>query len=761
MIAPVPARACTTVRARDWPLRVPPGCRTCGPALALATLVLAGPLAAEQVAPERREVAAVRLAAGEAIALDGRLDEPAWQRAMPAGEFIQQDPDNGAPATERTEVRVLYERHRLYLGVLCHDSQPDRLLGNQMQRDQPFDADDRFRWTLDTYLDGRTGYFFEINPSGAMGDGLVGIGASGGSTDGESGLNRQWDGIWIARVRRTAEGWTAEIELPFRTLNFAPDSTAWGINFQRTIRRKNEETFWSGYARNQGLLRMSNAGLLTGLEDISQGIGLDLKPYAVATAGAAPGRGAPAFRGQADAGVDVFYNLTPGLRANVTVNTDFAETEVDERRVNLTRFPLYYPEKRDFFLEGSSFFDFSREPGNAVVPFFSRRIGLGPEGTPQAITYGVKLTGQAGAQDVGVLQVRTGEADDLPGEDFTVVRVRRRFLTQSYAGMIYTRRAARGTGLEALQTAGVDLSLATSTFRGRENLEFSAFWLWNTNPLGTGGNLGYGARLNYPNDLWNARVSFRELQEHYDPAVGFTSQNGYRRVNPVVRFSPRPRQNPFIRRFSFEAHLDLQGDLRNDLLTRKWDLTVFEVDFQSGDQVQVHVIPDRERLDRPFEISEGIVLPVGATYDFTRYRVEGSTANQRFVAASALVETGEFFSGRRREVGLAVTVRPRPGLLASIEGEWNDLELAEGRFRTSLYRLQLDTQFSPWISLRNTVQYDSVSRLLGWQSRFRWILRPGNDIYVVYTHNWRDDVLDGWRTLDRRAASKVIYTHRF
>ncbi len=747
--------------ARFWTGRPAYGRVTGRLAAALAALALAAPGAAQQAAPGRREVAAVRLAADESIALDGSLDEPAWRRAPAADGFVQQDPDNGAPATEPTEVRVLFDRHRLYLGIICHDSAPDRLLGNQMQRDQAFDADDRFRWVLDPYLDGRTGYFFEINPSGAMGDGLLGIGASGGATSGESGLNRQWDGIWMARVRRTDTGWTAEIELPFRTLNFAPGRHAWGINFQRTIRRKNEETLWTGFARNQGLLRMANAGLLTGLDDISQGIGLDVKPYVVGTAGAAPARGMPAVTGHADAGLDLFYNLTPGLRANFTLNTDFAETEVDQRRVNLTRFPLYYPEKRDFFLEGSGFFDFSREPGNAVVPFFSRRIGLDAEGNPQKIDYGVKLTGQAGAQDVGVLQVRTAREGAAAGEDFTVLRVRRRMLSQSYVGAIYTRRAARTAAADARQTAGVDLSLATSTFRGQENLEFSAFWLWNSNPLGTGGNQAYGLRLNYPNDLWDARVSFRELQAHYDPAIGFTPQAGYRRVNPVVRFSPRPRQDRYVRRFSFEMHLDVQADLHNALLTRKWDLTVFQVELQSGDQIQVHVIPDRERLERPFEIYEGVILPAGGVYDFTRYRVEATTATQRVVAATGLVETGEFFSGRGRQIGLTLTLRPRPGLSAALESEWNDLDLAEGHFTTTLYRAQVGTQFSPWISLGNTVQYDSVSRLLGWQSRFRWILRPGNDVYIVYTHNWQDDRLEGWRTLDRRAASKVIYTHRF
>ncbi|HSL24423.1 MAG TPA: DUF5916 domain-containing protein [Vicinamibacterales bacterium] len=736
-----------------------PGRVRCAAAV-LSMLLTALPGAAEQLrdVSARRTMTAVRLQPEESISLDGRLDEEMWQRAEPATDFLQQDPSTGAPATERTEVRVLLGRHNLYLGVTCYDSEPNRVLGNQLQRDQSLEADDRFMWTIDTYLDGRTGYFFEINPSGAMGDGVL---AGGAAASGDSALNKQWDGIWTARVRRTSEGWTAEIQLPFRTLNFEREGRTWGINFQRTIRRRNEETLWSGHARNQGLFRMAHAGLLNGLTGLDHGIGLDLKPYLVGTFTSAPGRGAPASVGDAEIGLDAIYNITPALRGNLSLNTDFAETEVDQRRVNLTRFPLFFPEKREFFLEGLGFFDFSREPGNAVVPFFSRRIGIDPDGNPQHVDVGVKMTGQAGRQDIGVLQVRTGRQGDAPGEDFTVARVKRRFLTQGYAGFIYTRRSARGVGTEPLHTAGLDFAMATSQFRGSQNLELSAFWLWNTNPLGTGQNHAYGARLNYPNDLWNARISFRELQDHHDPAVGFTERAGYRRLNPVARFSPRPSRHPYLRRLSFEVHLDLMADMANDPLTRKWDLTVLEIDFHSGDKVEAHVIRDYERLDRPFRVADTIILPVGSSHDFTRYRVSAETAGRRMASATALFEAGRFFSGERREIAVGLVLRPRAGLLGSLEVERNRLDFGAAHLQTRLYRALLNTQFSPWISLGNTVQYDSVSRLLGWQMRFRWIPRAGNDLYLVYTHNWRDDPLEHWQTLDRRAAAKVIYTHRF
>src|SRR5688572_7330422 len=326
----------------------------------------------------RRRMAAFRMNDGESVVLDGVLDEPIWSRAVPAADFIQQDPQNGRPTTEPTEVRIAYDDEFLYMGVTCYDSEPEKWLGYQRRRDEGLGSDDRFMWVVDTFLDGRTGYFFEMNPSGLMADALLGV----------NGQNREWDGIWNARHRRSEIGWTLEIVIPFRTLNFDPNSDTWGINFQRTVRRKNEESLWMGWARNQGLRRMSNAGLVTGIRDVTQGHGLDIKPYGVFTTEASPGRGSSAIRGDASAGIDLFYSLTPLLRTVFTVNTDFAQTEVDQRQVNLTRFSLFFPERRDFFLDGATFFDFRSDGqrgfsfgggGNSddqLIPFFSRRIGL-------------------------------------------------------------------------------------------------------------------------------------------------------------------------------------------------------------------------------------------------------------------------------------------------------------------------------------------------------------------------------------------------
>ena len=439
------------------------------------------------------------------------------------------------------------------MGVSAFDSEPDRLLGNTMKRDEFLRGDGRFMWTIDTFLDQQTGYFFEMNPSGLMADALI---LAGG------GNQRAWDGIWDAYVLRHDEGWTIELEIPFRTLNFDPDAPAWGINFQRTIRRRNEENYWEGHERNQQLQRMSDAGLLLGISDVTQGCGLDVKPYLAASTFDAPGGSDPTPREtETDFGADLFYNFTPSLRGNLTVNTDFAQTEVDQRLVNLTRFPLRFPEKRDFFLDGAGFFDFASNETRSfrggggfrpsgvprTEPFFSRQIGLGPDGVPQAIDVGGKLTGQMGTQDIGLLHVRTGEqlnseGESLLGEDFTVFRMKRRLLTQSYVGSFFTRRDAGAS--DDLYTAGLDFRLATSGFRGSNNLSMSGYFLWNTGPKDLGESASYGLNFDYPNDLWFGNAGFSEIQANHAPAIGFTPRRGFRSYSGQVGFGPRPDGHP-------------------------------------------------------------------------------------------------------------------------------------------------------------------------------------------------------------------------
>jgi Domain of unknown function (DUF5916) len=723
-------------------------------------LVAAFPLSAdsqipEENAPDRRTIRATRLLDDEKIEVDGRLDEAVWARALPAVDFIQVDPANGSPATEPTEVRIVFTKDAIYMGVTCYDSEPDKWLGFQRRRDEFLPADDRFMWTIDTFLDERSGYFFEMNPSGLMADSVFGI----------NGDNRAWDGIWNARVRHSEIGWTIEIEIPFRTLNFDPNNETWGFNFQRTVRRKNEDSIWMGWARNQGLRRMTNAGHVTGIREVTQGVGLDIKPYGLLTSEALSGLDGSRSQEKANGGVDFFYNPTPGVRANLTINTDFAQTEVDQRQVNLTRFSLFFPERRDFFLDGATFFDFASDSagGPQIQPFFSRRIGLSADATPQKIDFGTKFTGQMGGQDVGFLQVRTGQDDGFVPEDFTVARVKRRVLQQSYFGAIYTRRDARtGDASGASHTTGIDVRLATSQFRGNQNLSATAWMLHSSLPDVTGHNNAFGAGIEYPNDVWQLRFDAREVQRNFDPSVGFVQRRDYRRYRSQVYYGPRPQNHRYVRRYEHDANMEIVTNLRNTLLERILNLTPLNIQFHSQDNIGVEVDPSQVRLDRPFTITPGITMPLGAEYRFTRYAIRGQTANRRLLALNGRYETGGFYSGQRDQTVLGVTVRARPGYIFSLNGEWNGIDLAEGSFSSNVFRGVADTQFSPFMAIVNIIQFDTMSRVLGWQSRYRWILKPGNDLYIVYTHNWIEDpILDRFATLDRRAASKVLYTHRF
>jgi Domain of unknown function (DUF5916) len=710
------------------------------------------PAQLEVLSSGRRTMTAERLHDGESITLDGVLDEPVWRRAQHGGEFIMQDPVLGGTPTEKTEIRIVYDRNHLYIGATLFDSEPDKLKGNTRKRDEFLSADDRFMWTMDTFLNQQTGYFFEMNPSGLMADALMGPGGTNA---------REWDGIWNARVKQSEIGWVVEIDIPFLTLAFDPNAPAWGINFQRTVRRKNEELLWTGHQRNQGLRRMATAGLLVGLENIAQGRGWELKPYTAGYLADAPGRTPPVARnGSANVGGDVTYNFTPSLRGVASFNTDFAETEVDQRLVNLTRFPLFLPERRTFFLDGATFFDFSNRA------FFSRRIGLDARGQPQRIDVGTKVTGQVGKQDVGALYVRTGDDEGALGEDFLVLRTRRRILQQSYIGGLYTGRATRGQDtLGTRHTVGFDARLATRSFAGNKNLEFSAFGLYATNPSNTGQNLAYGSFLNYPNDIWEGGVGYNVVEKQFDPSVGFTPRRGFRSVFPFLFYMRRPVvRHPTVRRYGVGVGTDLITDMNNRWVTREVNVRVGRVEFHSGDNVEVNVRPSYERLQDDFTISRGITLPAGRDYAFTRYEVSFNTANQRLVAVRPRLEWGGFLSGTRREIGFDVGIRPRPGVTINLSNEWNKVDLAEGRFSTRLHRAIIDTQFSPFMYLVNNIQYDSVSRVLGWQSRFRWIVTPGNDVFLVYTQNLVDDPLDAnarFRTLDRRGAAKVVYTKRF
>jgi len=715
-------------------------------------------------AQDLRSLLALRIADTKQIHLDGLLNESVWSQTLPVSDFLQQEPQEGQPATEKTHVFILFDRNNLYIGAMLFDSEPDKILSYQKQRDADLITDDRFRWILDPFQDGRTGYFFEINPAGLMSDGLLSAGVG-------FEPNKSWDGIWEARVTRNHEGWFAEIRIPFRTLNFNPSRKTWGINFQRTIRRKNEEVLWSGHRRNQGLYQTVHAGYLGGLENISQGIGLEVIPYASAAWQVMPHEAKP-HTYPADLGFDLQYSLTPNLRTGLTLNTDFAEVEVDQRRVNLTRFPLYFPEKRDFFLEGSSVYDFAVR--NGAYPFFSRRIGLDENGTPVPITYGLRLGGQAGRYELGFLQIRTGQHGNLPKEDFTITRIKRSFFQQSSLGLIYTRRATAGGKADspdpARQTVGMDIDLKTSHFPGDKNFQFEAFFVYHTDPeLGGFGRFHQfsirGFRINFPNDIWRIHTSYREFGTDYNPAVGFIDRVGIRRLNPGMWYCPRPSKISFIRQFEFGFNHLAMWNIDDHHLETQWtSFTVMRINFESGDVIGIEARPCYESLDESFTIHDDITIPTGDYRTWT-WTLNGNTASYRRIASGWRLSRSSFWSGHRTSYAGDFNVKSASGVSFTFAFEKNDINLAEGNFSTHLVRFLGEWHINPWISMIANFQYDDVSDVVGLFTRFRWILKPGSDLYLVYTHNWGDDPTGLRRhqihTLSRAATMKVNYTYRF
>ena len=700
----------------------------------------------------------------EQITLDGKLDEPFWKNIIGINDFLMQEPIEGGKPTENTIIKIAYDENYLYIGAVLYDSEPDGIKAFKMRKDAPLNTDDRFMWILDTYLDGRNAYFFEINPRGLMGDGLLSIG------QGRS-LNKDWDGIWRPWTFIGDFGWSTEIRIPFHTLNFDPKISTWGINFQRTVRRKNEEILWSGHKRNQGLYRPQDAGRLTGLSNISQGLGLEVVGYAKGEGSKVQKNLGEGYdkNGNIDGGLDINYNITTGLKASVTLNTDFAETEVDERQINLTRFPIRFPEKRDFFLEGANIYRFASSSG--VYPYFSRKIGL-QSGNPIPILYGGRIIGKIGKVEVAAQQVKTRETDLLNSEDFSVVRLKQNFWKESSMGILYTRRHTENgeqlpEPVKDRNTLGVDLSLNTSTFLKNQNLQFQAFAvIHNPNNLDEVNNniwdrSARGLRFNFPNDPWSGSLSYREFGVSYDPAVGFSRRNSFRRVEPRIRFSPILENSSLIRELQWELSFENLMSLQWKKLTQNIRLTPLSIRFESGDEISYQIIRNFERLEYNFNIlgDNSVIIPIG-DYSNWSHQIELETANFRKIVYEIELNIEGFWSGNRTEYQNNLIFRPFPGINLSLGYNHSNVNLKEGKFKTNLIRFLGDFDFSPFISFSSNIQYDDISKQIGMNNRFKYTITPGSDIYFVYNHNWFDD--EGkYKTSSMLGTSKITYTHRF
>jgi hypothetical protein len=704
------------------------------------------------------------------ITLDGALDEPIWLSAPTIGELVQRQPDTGAPPTERTDVTLLRDDSNLYIGVVAYDSEPGRVIGTQMAHDASLNADDRIEILLDTFRDQRSAFYFATNPAGALVDGLA-------FSNGQ--LNTEWDAIWQVRTKRTDRGWVAEFAIPFKSLSFPAGQDAWGFNISRTIYRKLEENRWSGARLQTQFLQVSEAGGVTNLGGLTQGIGLDLRPFLAGRWLHLGGSGDNEFSRKP--GLDLFYNLTPSLKLTATFNTDFGETEVDARQINLTRFSLLFPEKRSFFLEGAGVFSFASSgpetPGGIpatgadVFPFFSRRVGL-LAGSEVPIDAGIKLTGTVGRTDVGVLDVRSGDLREngrlvVDEKNFFVGRVKRNLFQQSYVGAIFTGgNPAFG---QSGQTYGADMRLATSRFLGRaQNLVVNAYAARSVNAGVPDNDWSYGFSAHYPNDRFIAQVAYREIQENFRPALGFVQRDNVRLLRVAGSYNPRPKDLLNIQQMSHDVFFTRFTRLDNDEV-ESWDLYVtwWDWHFKSGDNMHgmFDFNPTYERLFETFEISPGVFLLPGE-YRFTRFRSNAiSTAAKRPLSGSFNLTWGNFWSGKAEQVTTSLTYKLPPRFTIGLSTNQTFARLPEGHFVARIGTANINYAASPSLSFSNLVQYDNRSRNLGWQSRVRWTLKPGNDLFIAFNQGWVQEEADNrnlrFRAQDSKVSGKFQYSFRF
>jgi len=720
----------------------------------VGSILLASILSAE-------ELTAVRIKEGPKV--DGLLTDPAWQSAFAITGFRMVEPRPGEDPSEKTEARVLYDDTSLYIGVYCHDSEPARISANTMAHDSgnvqssmgyggyghgpQTSSDDVVRILLDPFQDKRNAYIFFVNSRGARGEGLAYAGSSS--------LN--WDGIWEADSRRLADGWSTEIRIPFKTISFRPGLTVWGLNIERTIARKMEVIRLSGTTRDSNFYNPNEAAALQGIEGVRQGLGITFRPYGLASA-SKDNLVSGTYHGELDGGFDLYKSFTPNLVGVASYNMDFAETEVDERRINLTRFPLFFPEKRMFFLEGSEVFSFSSSV--SFMPFFSRRIGLF-EGAQIPVRFGAKLYGKVGNTNLAVLDVQTGACGDLGGRNLLAARMTQNIFAQSKVGWIFTNGSPTG---ERNSLAGVDFNYSSSKFLGDKNIMLAAWGAYNWNERKEGRHHGFGFRADYPNDLWNVQTTYAYYGEALDPGLGYMMRQGIQTAFARVAFQPRPAGGflgRFVRQFFFDASADYYWDLSGNLETSQINVSPLGFRTQNGERFGFSIVANRDVLPYDFEIAEGVILPAGR-FDFMSFRLDASTANHRPVVFDAGYNFGQFYSGHYDDINLGLTLKFKGYAALALDANIVRGRLPESRFSENVYQVRADIFLSPDLGLMNYVQFDDISNALGWSARVRWQISPGNEIFLVYNKNWerRWDPAGRFAPLGDRGVIKISLSIR-
>ncbi len=682
---------------------------------------------------ERLHLRAV--SAGEAMRLDGVLDEAIWRSAPEATDFVQAEPREGRPASERTEVRVVYDADNLYVGAVLYDSAPDGLVVTDITKDFQETAQDAFSVILDTFRDRRNGYVFATNPEGARADQQV-------ANEGRE-INASWDAVWRVRTSRTAEGWSVEMEIPFRALRFDESVESWGINFSRRIRRKNELAYWSPVPRAYALTRLSLAGDLDGLPDAAAGRDLRVKPYVLGAA--IRETGLDDYETRQEAGVDVKARVFNAFTLDVTVNPDFAQVEADVQQVNLTQFSQFFPEKREFFLENSGLFyvgDAARNNRVVAVPtpdedlllFFSRRIGVSDDGQAIPIVGGTRLTGRLPTgTNVGAIIMRTEGLPGASGSDYGVVRVRQNVFTGSDVGAIAMTRNVRGEGPlgeEYNHVYGADANL-----RLPGNVDWSTYLVGTESPRVEDGQYAWRTSINREGNFAHIKVGAMELGENFRDDLGFFRRTGVRKY--FVDFGIRPRPASFQRRGVREMHPHIVWNFYEDLggrITAKRLHSGYTFFMNDGAFWELSVNPAFERIEQPFRIARTVdPIPAGG-YGWVESQLRGNSDPSRALSGGFTAIAGGLWSGTQRTVNANLTVRPsyRFFLETRLQRTSASLDLPDADFVRTFWTFRTNYSFNTNMFVDALVQFDPGTDQLNTNVRFNLIHRPLSDSFVVF-----------------------------
>ncbi|NOX18344.1 MAG: carbohydrate binding family 9 domain-containing protein [Chlorobi bacterium] len=679
----------------------------------------------------------------QSITLDGNLIEPAWRRATRISNFTQRELNEGQPATERTEVAILYDDENLYIGVWCYDDEPDKLVAEKMKRDFNYGTEDNFKFIIDTYNDKRNGYLFVTNPNGARFDALA--------QDNGKSQNSAWDGVWNVKTKITDQGWFAEFEIPFATLKFSvKDSLTWGINFERNIRRKREQVLWQGWSRNYDIRQVSRAGKLIGIKGVSEVTLVELKPYGIAGVEKREGEKSDFT---SNIGGDINYLITPTMKLNLSVNTDFAQVESDQRQVNLTRFSLFYPEKREFFLEGQDYFNFGL--GHSIRPFYSRRIGLAPDRSTVPIIVGARLLGKTGNTTLGGMSIQTAKQDSIPSTNYTVLRWKEDVFRQSSVGLIGVGKIEPGR-----QNAvyGADFLYSSSSVFGDNNLSIGgaiaqSYTSDNENKTG----LAHRLFIDYPNDFIDFSAVWDRASANFNPETGFLRRRNYQMFNADLRIKPRPKFLPWIQKlvfkpFDFNYYIDDETHKLQSLWT---EFRPLGFTTKSGEFFEANIQRRAENLTEDFEIHDGVIIPQGE-YWFTRYELQFETFSGRPVSGALFYQWGDFYTGKRTEWALESVFQINKYVNIRASYSHNFIDLYQGTFVVNEFGGRIDLAISPDLFGSVFGQWNNDDNEVLLNFRINWIPEPGTNFYFVVNQGF-DTLNSGWHSTNTTVLTKLVW----